>query len=80
MNMKKFMINDNKPSKQYRLYCPQSVTDVSGTGFDKFEERFNKCEENTIEHLIKIGEMMEWYQIVDIRNGFKVVKENAPIN
>jgi len=69
---------NNKPSKRYRLYCPLSINDVSGNGYNIFQERYLKCEENTIEHLMRIGEMMHWYQIVDIRDSYKVVKEIAP--
>ena len=67
-----------KTQKRYRLYCPQSVTDTSGKGYNTFETRYIKCEENTIEHLMRIGEIMTWYQIVDIRDNMKVVKDSVP--
>lgn len=78
MLSRKPMNNDNKPSKHYRLYCPQTTSDVSGKGYNTFQERYNYCEENTLEHLMRIGEMMEWYQVVDLRDSFKVIKENVP--
>lgn len=78
MLMRKPMIE--KPSKHYRLYCPSSVHDESGKGYNTFEPKFIKGEGNTIEHLIKIGEFMNWYQIVDLRNSFKVIKESAPLD
>ena len=65
--------------KRYKLYCPQKPSDVSGKGYNTFENKYYYCSENVIEHLTNIGEMMEWYQIVDTRDNMKVIKENAPI-
>jgi len=79
MQTNRFMNNRNKPSKRYRLYCPNTPSDISKNGYGQFKTQYLKCEENTLEHLIRIGEMMEWYQIVDIRDNYKVVKEIAPI-
>lgn len=64
--------------KHYRLYCPEKISDHSGNGYDKFWGIHYKCESNVIEHLIKLGAVYEWYQIVDARDNMKVVNEQAP--
>jgi len=69
-----------KPKKKYKLYCPQTPSDTSGKGYNTFNSLYYKCENNVIEQLIRIGEMLEWYQIVDTRDNFRVIKERLPEN
>lgn len=70
---------DKKPEKRYRLYCPVNFKQDSEKGFDTFHNEYFKAESNVIEHLERIGAMMTWFQIVDKRDGMKVVKQTFPI-
>jgi len=72
------MNNEEKPKPRYRLYCPANYSIRSDEGFDKLEKKWYHSESNVIEHLIRYGTFMKWYQIVDTRNDFKVIKEKAP--
>ena len=67
------------PKPRYRLYCPNHFSNRDTKGFDTFDNKYFHSDGNVIDHLKRYGTMMRWYQIVDIRNDFKVIKEKAPI-
>lgn len=74
------MPNQNQPvNRRYKMFCPENFYDHSGDGFNQFLPYHEKeGGSNVIEHLIKLGEMYEWYQIVDTRDNNKVIKEKEP--
>jgi hypothetical protein len=68
-----------KTPKRYKLFCPDHMHDHSGDGYNQFWPLHEKTGgSNVLEHLIALGEMYEWYQIVDTRDNNKVIKEKAP--
>jgi len=67
-----------KPKPRYRLYCNSHFSDRSDDGYDKFLDKHFHSENNVIEQLTRYGTLMKWYQIVDTRNDFKVIKEKVP--
>lgn len=77
MQMNMFNV-DKKIPKRYRIYGPKNFSDCSGNGYDKFKPENHLADNNVIEHLIRYGEMLNWYQIVDTRNEMKVIREKYP--
>ena len=63
---------------RYRLYCPKNFSVRTSKGFDEFLADDFHSENTVYQQLEKYGTFMAWYQIVDIKNDFKVIKEKAP--
>ena len=72
------MSEEEKPKPRYRLYCPNHFSNRRDDGFDEFLDKNFHSENNVIEQLVRYAMLMKWYQIVDTRNNFKVVREQAP--
>jgi hypothetical protein len=67
-----------KKPKRYVLYSPDKFSDLSGDGYNMFLNMHIKSKGNVLEHLIGIGSMMTWYQIVDTQDNSKVIADHAP--